>query len=113
MLQMPLYEALRGALAAARRRARRADAARGALAGGAAGAFAAAHTTPLDVVRTRPCSRAGRLVALLADGAEDCRRYGVQGLFRGILPRTAYSLGGVVYLGSYSYVTDLVTRVVA
>ena len=35
-------------------------------------------------------------------------------LFRGILPRTAYmAFGGVVYLGSYSYVTDLVTRVVA
>ena len=41
-------------------------------------------------------------------------RTGVQGLFRGILPRTAYmAFGGVVYLGSYSYVTDLVTRVVA
>ena len=44
-------------------------------------------------------------------GSSAASHVGVQGLFRGILPRTAYmAFGGVVYLGSYSYVTDLVTR---
>ena len=61
----------------------------------------------------RTTARATRSHPLLLT-SRSAHAAGVQGLFRGILPRTAYmAFGGVVYLGSYSYVTDLVTRVVA
>lgn len=64
----------------------------GMVCGGVAGAFAGAVTTPLDVIKTRamlsgrPTGHVGifrSLAALYAD-------FGVQALFRGVLPRTAY-----------------------
>jgi hypothetical protein len=37
---------------------------------------------------------------------------GFAGFWRGVLPRTVYmALGGTVYLGTYSYTTELLVRV--
>ena len=79
-----------------------------ALAGAAAGGLAAALTTPLDVLRTRHVLRSaggGGDPSFLATARHILRAEGMRGLLRGVVPRTVYmSLGGVLYLGTYSTV---------
>ena len=109
MLQMP-HGSARRARVAARRRAVAPTPLEGALAGGAAARCRRAH----DAARCGAHASRAReqaAVELLRTAQKIVERYGVQGLFRGILPRTAHmALGGVVYLGSYRNTTDLVTR---
>ena len=85
----------------------------GAIAGAIAGASAAFLTTPLDVIRTRHVLREGarqpmwetvRAIALERDG--------LHGFWRGAAPRTMQmGLGGALYLGTYSYATGVLQRI--
>jgi len=130
MLQFPVFEGVRHLIA--RRRADAAGpgagggslaatAADGCVAGAIAGGFAAFLTTPLDVLRTKHVLAAQ---ARRADGSPAprasvfhtagliWREEGASGLMRGVLPRTLYmSLGGVAYLGSYTWLNARLTEV--
>ena len=123
LLQFPLYEALRhhisrlrtgsGARAAGVEVSPRAlD---GAIAGACAGALAAFLTTPLDVIRTRHVLwtvKPGERRSLPKTVLALARAEGFAGFWRGVLPRTVYmALGGMVYLGTYSYTTELLVRI--
>jgi len=109
LLQFPVYEAVRGALArrrfqleAAGKQPLTSEGSEGALAGALAGSFAGLLTTPLDVVRTRHVlETAGTSFVETAEAVY--RQDGVAGFFRGTVPRTLYTtLGGAIYLGTYS-----------
>lgn len=78
--------------------------------GAMAGGFAAAVTTPLDVIKTR--------IMLAESGSKGIyftkiiqsiyREKGIGGLFAGIVPRVTWiTLGGAIFFGFY----DLTTRV--
>lgn len=109
MLQFPMYEAARSALASYRvqRESRgekplASEGAEGALAGALAGAFAGLLTTPLDVVRTRHVLETAS-ASFLETAEAISANEGIAGFFRGAVPRTLYTtLGGAVYLGTYS-----------
>ena len=126
LLQFPLYEALRHHISRLRTgsgaHGARADgveasprALDGALAGACAGALAAFLTTPLDVIRTRHVLwmvKPGERRSLPKTVLALARVEGFAGFWRGVLPRTVYmALGGTVYLGTYSYTTELLVRV--
>lgn len=109
LIQFPLYEALKSQWATLRG----ADEGpllpvQGALCGSCSGAFAAACTTPLDVVKTRlmlsqansadPSSLDGTLGTLRRIAAEE----GAGALFSGIVPRVCWMfIGGFVFFGAY------------
>jgi len=86
----------------------------GVLPGAIAGAVAGFATTPLDVVRTRhvlsPLCRESLGRSFLDTAEAILNAGGARGLFRGCLPRTVYtSIGGAVYLGTYSACCNFVT----
>jgi solute carrier family 25 S-adenosylmethionine transporter 26 len=132
LLQFPLYEHLRHKFARLRLGHVGAppEATDGAAAGAVAGAVAAFFTTPLDVIRTRhvlwpekpAAAKAGEGVAMASTSANQRhlwttvttlhRSEGLAGFWRGVAPRTVYmGLGGLVYLGTYSYCSEVLMRV--
>ena len=77
-----------------------------------AGAAAAFCTTPLDVLRTRHVLWAGERVPLTRTVARIYAHDGFTGFWRGVAPRTMYmAMGGALYLGTYSYCTDVLLRI--
>ena len=110
LLQFPLFEELKSGLA--RWRGGQAAKYDGAIAGSVAGAVAAFLTTPLDVIRTRHVLWDGDRVPLSSTVARISRQEGLGGFWRGVVPRTMYmAMGGALYLGTYSYCTDVLSRV--
>lgn len=113
LLQMPLYENLRVGIVQYWRPGSGSSPTvlDGAVAGGIAGATAAFITTPLDVVRTRHVLwplQPGEVRSLGKTVASVHKYEGLGGFWRGVLPRTIYmGLGGMVYLGTYSYASKL------
>ncbi|KAL7425122.1 S-adenosylmethionine transporter [Cryptotrichosporon argae] len=121
-IQFPLYESLKSLLSAHYLGGRRPNPGEAAVCGSLAGGFAAALTTPLDVVKTRVMLEAKvatqatprealpspsifsflpRLLAIL-------RFEGPAALFKGWVPRTlAISAGGAVFLGIYDFACNL------
>lgn len=109
LLQFPLFEELRTGLT----RWRGGDPAPsdGAVAGSVAGALAAFCTTPLDVIRTRHVLWDGKRVPLAVTVGRVYKYEGFMGFWRGVVPRTMYmAMGGALYLGTYSYCTALLSR---
>lgn len=106
MIQFPLYEGMKRAIAA-RAGKERANAAEGAICGSIAGGIAAATTTPLDVLKTRiMLSESRTTVSSLV--TEILKDDGVAGFFKGVGPRTMWiSLGGAVFLGVYEAAKSL------
>jgi solute carrier family 25 S-adenosylmethionine transporter 26 len=121
LLQFPLYEYLKGRLAQWRASdaggggaasATSVAATDGALAGALAGATAALLTTPLDVTRTRHVLWEGERTTLMTTVGRIYALDGWRGFMRGAMPRTVYmALGGTLYLGTYSYVSAVLVRV--
>ena len=110
LLQFPLFEELKSRLT--QWRGGRPASVDGALAGSLAGAVAAFCTTPLDVVRTRHVLWDGERGPLTRTVARIFAQDGLAGFWRGVAPRTAYmAMGGALYLGTYSYCTDVLSRI--
>ncbi|XP_040263541.1 S-adenosylmethionine mitochondrial carrier protein [Bufo bufo] len=110
LVQFPLWEFLKDLWSW--KQSRPLDSWQSAVCGAFAGGFAAAVTTPLDVVKTRimlaktgSSTASGNVLLALSDV---WRTRGITGLFAGIVPRmTAISLGGFIFLGAYSKVRSL------
>ena len=122
MLQFPLFEHLKTELSTLRRTSPYTDesdrsavaAADGAIAGALAGATAAFLTTPLDVMRTRHVLWEGERAGLHQTVMRIYHLEGARGFWRGVLPRTVYmAMGGTLYLGTYSYCSAVLMRVLA
>lgn len=82
-----------------------------AVAGSLAGAFAAAVTTPFDVVKTRLMLRVDQHGVPYSGIISTFRRViqteGIRALYKGIGPRTMWiGIGGFVYFGVYSKVRN-------
>lgn len=104
LIQFPLYEAMK----AAWRRSRGADikAHEAALCGSISGAFAAACTTPLDVVKTRLMLGADKhgvaYDGMVSTFQRIVRDEGAATLLSGIQPRVMWiGIGGFVFFGAY------------
>lgn len=116
-IQFPLWEKLKHMAVSERgaslphspdaRYSHEATPAEAAVCGAVAGGFAAACTTPMDVVKTRlmlASTNAGWLSTLRATVREE----GVTALMKGVFPRTCWiSLGGFIFLGGYSSATKV------
>lgn len=120
-IQFPLYERLKLLLLERHRlsvpEATSVPAYQAALVGSVSGGIAAAASTPLDVVKTRlmlaergqaaepsgsSTSSSGVNQRFLPTLSHIYRNEGVQGLFKGVVPRTIWiSIGGAVFLGSF------------
>ena len=81
-----------------------------ALYGSLAGGFAAAATTPLDVLKTRVMlSKERESIASIVRGI--WREGGVRSFFAGIGPRVMWiSAGGAIFLGSYQWTVNMLDR---
>mmetsp|Transcript_18664 Transcript_18664/g.63048 ORF Transcript_18664/g.63048 Transcript_18664/m.63048 type:complete len:277 (+) Transcript_18664:32-862(+) len=102
-IQFPLYERLKLAMRGNRPEDRSSDAA---LCGSVSGAFAAAVTTPLDVVKTRLMLGADIHGVAYLDIFDVIRRvYATEGwraFYLGLAPRTMWiGIGGFVFFGAY------------
>jgi len=105
-LQFPMYEFLKRRLSVSLARSLRAHEA--AVCGSIAGGFAAAATTPLDVLKTRVMldMRANnkRLPSIAERASDIYRTGGLRAFFAGLVPRTLWiSAGGSVFLGVYEF----------
>ncbi|KAI0087015.1 S-adenosylmethionine transporter [Irpex rosettiformis] len=107
-LQFPLYEWLKLRLSEPLG-GRKLYAHEAAVCGSVAGGFAAAATTPLDVLKTRimldikSTSKTSHL-SIFSRTAGICRNEGIGALFSGVVPRTMWiSTGGAVFLGVYEW----------
>lgn len=110
VMQFPLFEHLRHAI---KRHRDRVGTSTGTLlenglitaaSSGIAGAFAAALTTPIDLLKTRVMLDAGkdRAVSAMSTARGIVARGGIKGLWRGGTLRTVWTmLGSALYLGSY------------
>jgi len=100
-----MYEFLKRRLSISLGRSLRAHEA--AVCGSVAGGFAAAATTPLDVLKTRVMldMRANKQLPSIAERAgEIYRAGGLRAFFAGLVPRTLWiSAGGSVFLGVYEF----------
>ncbi|XP_056380535.1 mitochondrial S-adenosylmethionine carrier protein isoform X1 [Hyla sarda] len=110
LVQFPLWEFLKDLWSCKQNRPL--DSWQSAVCGAFAGGFAAAVTTPLDVVKTRiMLAKAGSSTAsgnVLLALSDVWRTHGLTGLFAGIVPRmTAISLGGFIFLGAYDKVRSV------
>lgn len=103
-IEMPVWEYLKNLVR--QRNGGQINSFESAICGSLAGGFAAAVTTPLDVIKTR--------IMLSADGTANLRvatvfvsilrDRGFSGLFAGLTPRvTAFTAGGFVFFGAYDY----------
>jgi solute carrier family 25 (mitochondrial S-adenosylmethionine transporter), member 26 len=116
MIQFPLYEHLKWCWAEHYRQGVPVNPIQAAACGSISGGFAAALTTPLDVVKTRLMLGADR-DGVLYEGAFDViRRASTQegwGVFlSGIQPRVMWiSVGGFIFLGSYEAFKTTLTPV--
>ncbi|CDK29053.1 unnamed protein product [Kuraishia capsulata CBS 1993] len=105
MIQFPLYEYLKAKVAKLENK-EKASPLQGALCGSVAGGFAAASTTPLDVIKTRIMLseskvRVSQLVKTMV--AEE----GTKVFWSGVGPRTMWiSAGGAIFLGVYETVSS-------
>jgi len=116
MLQFPLWEAMKSEIA--RRRVNDGGFVHSwesAAAGSISGAFAAAATTPLDVVKTRLMLRTdARGVpynGMVSTFMRVLNEEGVAKLFSGVGPRTFWiGIGGFVYFGAYEKTRDLLQK---
>ncbi|KAJ8691038.1 S-adenosylmethionine transporter [Pleurotus ostreatus] len=110
-IQFPLYELLKVQIA--KQFGRKPHAHEAAICGSIAGGFAAAATTPLDVLKTRimldlrdPTKEKLPSVSTRLRGIYTSE--GVGALFAGVVPRTLWiSAGGAVFLGVYEWVVGL------
>ncbi|PFH45426.1 hypothetical protein AMATHDRAFT_159864 [Amanita thiersii Skay4041] len=117
-LQFPLYEFLKSKLAThlGRRSSKELHVHEAAVCGSVAGAFAAALTTPLDVLKTRVMldlrtSSTRALPSLPTRFKTIYTTEGPRALFSGVVPRTLWiSAGGAVFLGVYEWAIQLLTR---
>ena len=110
IVQFPLYEHMKYVWASYEN-VEKVSPLKGALCGSIAGGFAAAMTTPLDVLKTRLMLSKERIsVATLAKNLVKEEGYSV--FFSGIGPRTMWiSAGGAIFLGVYETVSSfLVSR---
>ncbi|ODQ49211.1 hypothetical protein PICMEDRAFT_70771 [Pichia membranifaciens NRRL Y-2026] len=110
IIQFPLYEHMKQ-LWASYEKVEKVSPLKGALCGSIAGGFAAAMTTPLDVLKTRLMLSKERIsVVTLAKNL--VREEGYSVFFSGIGPRTMWiSAGGAIFLGVYETVSSfLVSR---
>eukprot|EP00928_Gymnodinium_smaydae_P058773 TRINITY_DN4197_c1_g1_i2.p1 TRINITY_DN4197_c1_g1~~TRINITY_DN4197_c1_g1_i2.p1 ORF type:complete len:293 (+),score=71.83 TRINITY_DN4197_c1_g1_i2:71-880(+) len=99
LIQFPLWERMKKEVASWQNRP--CEPWQGALCGSISGGFSAAVTTPLDVAKTRRMlgQGTGGLVETLQTVYGEA---GVNGLFRGVAPRTFWiSIGGFVFFGAY------------
>ncbi|KAJ1931295.1 S-adenosylmethionine transporter, partial [Linderina pennispora] len=108
-IQFPIYEYMK--VWYAKKQGRPIQAWEAAVCGSIAGGFAAAVTTPLDVVKTRVMlSMKGMEAHMQYSGIGNtlvriAREEGFRALFSGVVPRTIWiSIGGFVFLGSYEKV---------
>lgn len=102
-IQFPLFEYLKGVFISQDQGTQGSSLFTVALCGMIAGSVAGSLTTPLDVLKTRIMLAERGESSILAVLKNILRNDGVQGLFRGILPRTMWiSLGGAIFLGGYS-----------
>lgn len=109
VIQFPLYEHMKS-LWADYENVEKVSPLKGALCGSIAGGFAAAVTTPLDVIKTRLMLSKERIsVVTLAKNL--VKNEGYQVLFSGIAPRTMWiSAGGAIFLGVYETVSSLLVN---
>nr|XP_035930550.1 S-adenosylmethionine mitochondrial carrier protein isoform X3 [Halichoerus grypus] len=113
LVQFPLWESLKALKALwSWRQDHVVDCWQSAVCGAFAGGFAAAVTTPLDVVKTRiMLAKAGSSTAsgnVLSALHGVWRTQGLSGLFAGVFPRmAAISLGGFIFLGAYEQTRSL------
>lgn len=110
LVQFPLWESLKDLWSW--KQGHVVDSWQSAVCGAFAGGFAAAVTTPLDVVKTRiMLAKAGSSNAsgnVLAALSSIWRTQGLSGLFAGVVPRMAgISLGGFIFLGTYEKTRQL------
>ncbi|KAJ3558961.1 hypothetical protein NM688_g628 [Phlebia brevispora] len=111
-LQFPLYELLKVQLShlLGRRPLRAHEAA---VCGSISGAFAAAATTPLDVLKTRVMldmrnATEHELPSVLTRARQIYVNEGPRALFAGVVPRTLWiSAGGAVFLGVYEWAVQM------
>ncbi|XP_062924019.1 mitochondrial S-adenosylmethionine carrier protein isoform X2 [Mobula hypostoma] len=104
VVQFPLWEFLKALWSWKQNHA--VDSWQSAVCGAFAGGFAAAVTTPLDLVKTRimlakkgTTTASGKVLPILS---HIWKTQGISGLFSGIVPRVTYiSLGGFIFLGTY------------
>lgn len=110
VIQFPLWESMK----AWRRRQKGSEensAAESAVFGSVAGAMAAAVTTPLDVLKTR-MMLAGKGLAIGLLAKQILREEGPSVFVAGIGPRILWiSAGGAIFLGSYQWAYNALTRV--
>ncbi|TFK60966.1 mitochondrial carrier [Pluteus cervinus] len=107
-IQFPLYELLKHQLSI-RTGQKPLPAHEAAICGSISGGFAAAVTTPLDVLKTRvmldlrnPSQE--KLPSLASRFVTIYRTEGLPALFAGVIPRTMWiSAGGAVFLGAYEW----------
>jgi solute carrier family 25 S-adenosylmethionine transporter 26 len=109
IIQFPLYEHMKS-LWASYEGVEKISPIKGSICGSIAGGFAAAVTTPLDVLKTRLMLSKERIsVIQLAKNIVKEEGYSV--LFSGIGPRTMWiSAGGAIFLGVYETVSSLITQ---
>ncbi|WFD40886.1 S-adenosylmethionine transporter [Malassezia japonica] len=111
-IQFPLYEFIKQSMAGPKKEPSWWQAAG---AGSIAGSFAAAVTTPLDVIKTRIMlakSHAGGQpvdTRILATLRSIVQQGGTGALFAGVVPRTLWiGLGGAVFLGTFDVVAKII-----
>lgn len=101
LIQFPLYEAMKRGWRS--RNSRESSSIELALMGSLSGSFAAACTTPMDVVKTRLMLHKGSDKLTVSNVVRDVyAEGGVAKFFSGVGPRVAWiGLGGAVFLGGY------------
>lgn len=100
IIQFPLYEYLK-TLWSSHEEVEKLSLLKGAICGSIAGGFAAAMTTPLDVIKTRIMLSHERISALSLIRAI-VREEGYRVFLHGVGPRTCWiSAGGAIFLGCY------------
>lgn len=116
-IQFPLYEWLKRSYSATYLGGRRPNSVEAAVCGSIAGAFAAAVTTPLDVVKTRVMLEARGVDGVVRNPSvlsfpsrlvTIAKAEGLGALFSGWVPRTiAIGAGGAVFLGIYDFCVNV------
>jgi len=109
IIQFPLYEHMKS-LWASYENVEKISPHKGALCGSIAGGFAAAVTTPLDVLKTRLMLSKERM-SVFSIAKKIVSEEGYKVLFSGIGPRTMWiSAGGAIFLGVYETVSSVLVH---